>query len=277
MDELEFEMRLIKEHTTKNGWFMLAPNGKISNLDEWQWLLIRTKKFKYWYGDWENNAEIKTMQNRISEWLSADNLCIAKEKSRNQIFKIFGNELKPIAYISPEYLKYLDENINDNRVYSGKGYFIDHAVNHHSNTSIQEYFKMQEIINNPDDVKLDDKREKATIIFIKKYDKYGTVIVNADINEQKKIVFHKTFFMQNKKPYPNISSVRLNLSLVDGNQISGISTISPTKSSVAAVSLPALNDDANIQKFIYNDLFFTKILDENFEPLKNDIEKFYST
>ncbi|MDR3286982.1 MAG: hypothetical protein LBT27_06035, partial [Prevotellaceae bacterium] len=187
------------------------------------------------------------------------------------------NELKPIAYISPEYLKYLDENINDNRVYSGKGYFIDHAVNHHSNTSIQEYFKMQEIINNPDDVKLDDKREKATIIFIKKYDKYGTVIVNADINEQKKIVFHKTFFMQNKKPYPNISSVRLNLSLVDGNQISGISTISPTKSSVAAVSLPALNDDANIQKFIYNDLFFTKILDENFEPLKNDIEKFYST
>ena len=38
----------------KNG-NILAPNGKPSNLDERQWVHVRTKAFKDWFGDWENN------------------------------------------------------------------------------------------------------------------------------------------------------------------------------------------------------------------------------
>lgn len=34
---------------------LLAPNGKISNLNERQYLHVRTKEFKEWFGDWENN------------------------------------------------------------------------------------------------------------------------------------------------------------------------------------------------------------------------------
>ncbi len=34
---------------------MKAPNGKKSNLNEKQWLLVRTKAFKRWFGDWEND------------------------------------------------------------------------------------------------------------------------------------------------------------------------------------------------------------------------------
>ena len=34
---------------------ILAPNGKPSNLDERQWVHVRTKAFKDWFGDWENN------------------------------------------------------------------------------------------------------------------------------------------------------------------------------------------------------------------------------
>lgn len=34
---------------------LLAPNGKKSNLTERQWLQVRTKAFKDWFGDWENN------------------------------------------------------------------------------------------------------------------------------------------------------------------------------------------------------------------------------
>ena len=33
--------------------WMKAPNGKASNLDELQWLLVRTDNFKRWFGDWE--------------------------------------------------------------------------------------------------------------------------------------------------------------------------------------------------------------------------------
>ena len=40
----------------KNG-NILAPNGKPSNLNERQWIHVRTKAFKEWFGDWENNPK----------------------------------------------------------------------------------------------------------------------------------------------------------------------------------------------------------------------------
>lgn len=36
---------------------MPAPNGKKSNLNERQWAQVRTKAFKNWFGDWENDPE----------------------------------------------------------------------------------------------------------------------------------------------------------------------------------------------------------------------------
>lgn len=37
--------------------YMLAPNGKKSNLNERQWAQVRTKAFKNWFGDWESDPE----------------------------------------------------------------------------------------------------------------------------------------------------------------------------------------------------------------------------
>ena len=36
---------------------LLAPNGKVSNLTEKQWVQVRTKAFKDWFGDWENDPK----------------------------------------------------------------------------------------------------------------------------------------------------------------------------------------------------------------------------
>ena len=36
---------------------MKAPNGKQTNLNERQWLQVRTKAFKEWFGDWENDPK----------------------------------------------------------------------------------------------------------------------------------------------------------------------------------------------------------------------------
>lgn len=36
---------------------LLAPNGRVSNLTEKQYAQVRTKAFKDWFGDWENNSE----------------------------------------------------------------------------------------------------------------------------------------------------------------------------------------------------------------------------
>lgn len=51
------ELQKIKAEALANGTFMLAPNGKPTNLTERQWLQVRTKNFKKWFGDWENSPK----------------------------------------------------------------------------------------------------------------------------------------------------------------------------------------------------------------------------
>ena len=47
------EMQSIKERAIIDGTFMKAPNGNPTNLNERQWLQVRTTAFKNWFGDWE--------------------------------------------------------------------------------------------------------------------------------------------------------------------------------------------------------------------------------
>lgn len=49
------EMLDIKQEALLNGTFMKAPNGKPTNLEERQWLQVRTRSFINWFGDWINN------------------------------------------------------------------------------------------------------------------------------------------------------------------------------------------------------------------------------
>ena len=48
--------RVRKKYEGTEQW-LKAPNGKKSNLNETQWLLVRTPNFKRWFGDWENHPE----------------------------------------------------------------------------------------------------------------------------------------------------------------------------------------------------------------------------
>ena len=52
-EALNSEMQAIKDKAIADGTFMKAPNGKPTNLNERQWLQVRTKAFKNWFGDWE--------------------------------------------------------------------------------------------------------------------------------------------------------------------------------------------------------------------------------
>lgn len=60
MDNVRFRMseeeKGIVLKAVADGTFMKAPNGKKSNLTERQWLQVRTKAFKDWFGDWEKAA-----------------------------------------------------------------------------------------------------------------------------------------------------------------------------------------------------------------------------
>ena len=51
------ELYDIKAKAISDGTFMKAPNGKPTNLTERQWLQVRTKAFKDWFGDWEHDPK----------------------------------------------------------------------------------------------------------------------------------------------------------------------------------------------------------------------------
>lgn len=51
------EMDTIKAKAMWDGTFMKAPNGADTKLTEDQWLLVRTKNFLDWFGDWINDPE----------------------------------------------------------------------------------------------------------------------------------------------------------------------------------------------------------------------------
>lgn len=61
------ELQALKSKAIANGTFMKAPNGKNSNLTERQWLQVRTKAFKEWFGDWEKEYTPPT-QYDLSTW-----------------------------------------------------------------------------------------------------------------------------------------------------------------------------------------------------------------
>ncbi len=56
------EMSEIKRKAQADGTFMLAPNGKPTNLTERQWLQVRTRAFKEWFGDWEKVFRIEKLR-----------------------------------------------------------------------------------------------------------------------------------------------------------------------------------------------------------------------
>ncbi len=148
---------------------------------------------------------------RIEGWLSEDNLSWAKGKTRSEIFEHFGNELEPIAFIPEGWLSHIfNEKVTDNRVYSGKGYFIDHIVNHHPDVDHEAYALIQEMISKHDEIILDKRDGKDTAIFVKQYDKNYLVVVSLDRAEDGKLHFYKTMLKtSNKKPYPKLDRAEL--------------------------------------------------------------------
>lgn len=57
LTNLTEEEQSIVDEAKANGTYLKTPNGKVSNLNERQWIQVRTKAFKDWFGDWENAPE----------------------------------------------------------------------------------------------------------------------------------------------------------------------------------------------------------------------------
>ena len=189
-----------------------------------------------------DNGEIQEMSNRISQWLSDENIEKAKGKTREEIIKMFGNEPQPIAMVPDRFLQYIGDNITDSHVYSGMGYFIDHAVNHHPTVEAQKYLNIQEVLNNPDEVKSIKDNGNDSIVFIKQIDRYNAVVIEVEKTKDGKIIWHKSFYDQKKKPYANKG-----VQLYDVSSGGGVSPIIRTDESAHDGSLSVLDDAAKVR------------------------------
>ena len=49
------EVEAVKQKYQNTDKWLKAPNGEDSNLEEKQWLQVRTPSFKKWFGDWEKD------------------------------------------------------------------------------------------------------------------------------------------------------------------------------------------------------------------------------
>ncbi|MEK7631416.1 MAG: hypothetical protein AAB445_00920 [Patescibacteria group bacterium] len=77
VETLHKELAGIKQHAIEsrqliydqrgNFEYALAPNGEKSNLDEKQWLEIRSSTFKEWFGNWERYSSLKDNTDRTEE------------------------------------------------------------------------------------------------------------------------------------------------------------------------------------------------------------------
>ena len=160
-----------------------------------------------------DSAEIEAIRNNITSALSAENLEKAKGKTREEIFALFGNDdAMVVGFVPEKWLKYLGEGIKDNRIYTGLGYFIDHAVNHHPNIETEKYLLMQEVLNEPDSIKAVDVDGHKSVAFIKKLDKYNAVVIEVEQTEDGRIIWHKSFYDQRKEPYKKSPDLRGDIS-----------------------------------------------------------------
>lgn len=131
-EEYTSEMQTIKDETIANGTFMKAPNGKPTNLTERQWLQVRTKAFKNWFGDWERVAPSTEASNRLINYLND----ISNRKNRfSNLAKILLDN-KAIPY-NLKYFK-IDNNRDDIEGYSAMWHSLANLIEVLGNNVSQE-------------------------------------------------------------------------------------------------------------------------------------------
>ena len=180
--------------------------------------------------------EIKQQEENLRKFITDVDNGQGKSLTREEIFEKFDNSLKPIATLPSGYLQYFSGQTNNPRIYCSQAHFIDHAINHHPELSIEEYKRIQDIISNPDDVKRDTRidqdsnKSRDTLLFIKKYDKNRVVAISVEVDPESNgnLVFYRTLIPSSKKkPYASLPSVG-KVSVDGAPSNDGVPTIGPT-------------------------------------------------
>ena len=89
--EVRDEMYQIEALARLKGKYLKAPNGADTKLNPEQWAMVRTKKFKDWFGDWELAAKILNIVT-VSQNHGFKNFEEAKKWAKANIVRTLSNE-----------------------------------------------------------------------------------------------------------------------------------------------------------------------------------------
>jgi hypothetical protein len=114
------EMAGIKADAQKNGTFMKAPNGKKTNLNERQWLQVRTEAFKKWFGNWET-AAIIDMAERVWDGSSTSQRIdfAVSEKLKSALQDILGKDIS-VGFITDSDVRHIKKHNGQNESSRGQ-------------------------------------------------------------------------------------------------------------------------------------------------------------
>ncbi len=95
------------------------------------------------------------------------------------------------------------------------------------------------------DKRNDIDKGNDSIVFVKQIDRYNAVVLEVIKDNEDRIVLHKSFYDQNKKPYASEKYKSIRPISSEG----GVSSIIHAENPAHGSSLPARDDDAKLDIF----------------------------
>lgn len=96
VEAIKAERKEIEERAKADGTWLKAPNGKDTNLTPEQWVTVRTRRFKEWFGDWEKAARIEKLRRSSSIYFNGEEYkgkyVLTKESAKKYIKEQLNGE-----------------------------------------------------------------------------------------------------------------------------------------------------------------------------------------
>lgn len=163
----------------------------------------------YWAGGGVDGTE--NYAETIKNWLNpadisyAERLIDAEEKERLKILeRKFGKKLEPIAVVPYRFVPIIGKDIDDSNVYCSKAYFLNHYLHHIGSTSVLDYQSMQSVLIDPEYIVETIIDGNSSYVFVRRDARYNCYVISFE-KEGGKLILHKTYFTQLKKPYKNVA------------------------------------------------------------------------
>ena len=103
----------IRRRAEADGTFMRAPNGNPTNLTERQWLQVRTRAFKEWFGDWElanlYNRALEAWNNKESKGKVSFGL---SDRAKARFTELLGKDIKQLV-ITDDAIRHIKNKHSD--------------------------------------------------------------------------------------------------------------------------------------------------------------------